>query len=325
MRQKLIANLEPGDTILSFFMVRKKELKQQKVSKEFYLSLELGDCSGRIHGSLWNDAPAMSQTIQVGDVVKVKGKVITFLEKNHIAIDKIRKAHPEDDIELDAFLPRFSGNIEQLRNDLHQQLAAIREPNLKQLVDSFLQDQHFMAQFCKAPGGKLWHHAYLGGLLEHSLSVMEICRLIGRHYDRSVNADLVTTAAFLHDIGKIQEFSLNGFIEYSTCGRLLGHITLGANLVLAKIVGLGTFPESLKEQLIHCILSHHGQKERGAPVVPMTLEALILSYADDLDSSVAAFQRIMTREREPGKVWSNYVNLIDRFIYLGVEEKLEQD
>ncbi|MDZ7264164.1 MAG: HD domain-containing protein [candidate division KSB1 bacterium] len=325
MTQKLIASLAPGDNVLSFFMVRKKEIKQQKISKEVYLSLELGDCSGRIHGSLWNDASAISKTIQVGDVVKVKGKVITFMEKNHIAIDKIRKAHPNDNIEMESFLPQFPGSIDTLRNNLQQRLEHVNEPDLKKLVQTFLQDQRFMAQFCKAPGGKLWHHAYLGGLLEHSFSVMEICRYLCAHYGRSVNADVVTTAAFLHDIGKIQEFSLNGFIDYSTSGRLLGHVVLGANLVQAKIAELGDFSESLKEQLIHCLLSHHGQKERGSPVVPMTLEALILSYADDLDSSVAAFQRIMSREKEPGKIWSNYVNLIDRFIYLGEEEKLDQN
>jgi len=324
MEQKLIADLVPGDSILSFYIVRKKEIKDKKSSKETYLSFEFGDRSGRIRGSLWKDIEDTNKKIRVGDIIKVKGKVITFFDYNHISIDQIRKAAPGDKIDPQQFLPSTSKNIKDMLANLKQNLSDIKNPMLQQLLKQFLADRKFMDRFCKAPGGKLWHHAYLGGLLEHTLSVVLIIKFFTQHYHDSVNADLLLAAAFLHDIGKIEEFSSQGFIEYSTQGRLLGHITIGMNLIMEKISLQPDFPEELKQQLIHCILSHHGEKERGSPVVPMTLEALILNFADELDSSVAAFQRIMEKEKEPGRVWSNYVNLIDRFIYFGQDDSKQE-
>jgi len=320
MEQKLIVDLVPGDAVLSFFIVRKKEIKDKKSTNESYLSFDFGDRSGRIRGSLWKDVQNINKNIQVGDVVKVKGKVITFFDHKHISIDQIRKTTPEDKVNPEQFLPSTTKNIRDMYAKLKANLTEIENPILQNLLKMFLTDKDFIDQFCRAPGGKLWHHAYLGGLLEHTLSVFLISKFFVRHYQNSINADLLLCAAFLHDVGKVEEFSTQGFIDYSTSGRLMGHITLGANMVMEKISQISNFPDHLKQQLIHCILSHHGQKERGSPVVPMTLEALILNFADDLDSSVAAFQRIMAKEKEPGKVWSNYVNLIDRFIYLGEEE-----
>lgn len=320
MEQKLIAELVPGDAVLSFFVVRKKEIKDKKSTNEIYLSFEFGDRSGRIRGSLWRDIEEANNSIQVGDIIKVKGKVITFFDHNHLSIDQIRKTTPKDNVNPEQFLPSASKNIQDMYENLNTNLAEIKNLNLQKLIKLFLPDKEFMDRFCNAPGGKLWHHAYLGGLLEHTLSVITIAKFLIQHYHNSVNGDLLLAAAFLHDIGKIEEFSTHGFVEYSTPGRLLGHITLGANMIMEKISEISEFPEPLKNQLIHCILSHHGEKDRGSPVVPMTIEALILNFADDLDSSVSAFQRIMSREKEPGKVWSNYVNLIDRFIYFGEED-----
>jgi 3'-5' exoribonuclease len=320
MEQKLIADLVPGDSVLSFFVVRKKEIKDKKSTNEIFLSFEFGDQSGRIRGSLWKDIQEANKNIQVGDIIKVKGKVITFFDHNHLSIDQIRKTTPKDNVNSEQFLPSTSKNVQDMYTNLRTNLAEIKNPKLQKLIKLFLSDKEFMDRFCKAPGGKLWHHAYLGGLLEHTLSVITIVKFLIRHYHNSVNCDLLLAAAFLHDVGKIEEFSTSGFVEYSTSGRLLGHITLGANMVMEKISQIPDFPEPQKHQIIHCILSHHGEKDRGSPVVPMTIEALILNFADDLDSSVAAFQRIMSREKEPGKLWSNYVNLIDRFIYFGDED-----
>lgn len=317
MAQKLISELTPGDSVLSFFILRKKEMKHQKSSKEMYLSLEFGDRSGRIRGSVWKNVNEVNSCLLPGNVVKVKGKVINFLDQCHISIEKIRKAKKEDGVDPAQFLPVVKGDVDQMLESLKKQLAHVENSYLKSLIEMFLADEEFIDKFCKAPGGKLWHHAYIGGLLEHTLSVTKLASLTCGHYGETVNRDLVLTASFLHDIGKIDEFSTSGFIDYSTPGRLIGHISIAANAISERIAGIKEFPDNLSEQLIHCILSHHGQKERGSPVIPMTLEALILSYADELDSSVAAFHRIIAREKEPGREWSNYVNLIDRFIYLG--------
>jgi len=320
MKQKLIKDLKPGDTIILFFILRKKEVRQKKSNSNNYLSLEFGDRSGRITGSLWNNVLETNKTLNTNDIVKVKGKVITFMDRSHITIEKIRKATTKDNIDAKQFLPTSALNIEETFTELKNILTAVKNPHLKLLIKSFFNDGDFVKGFCQAPGGKLWHHAYLGGLLEHTISVTKICNYSIQHYRHSVNADILLTAAFLHDVGKIEEFSLDGFINYSTPGRLIGHINIGFNLVSEKISKISNFPEKLKQQLTHCLLSHHGEKEKGSPVVPKTIEALILSCADQLDSSVGAFQRIIEKEKEPGKVWSNYVNLIDRFVYLGDDE-----
>jgi len=317
MVQKLLSDLTPGDSVLSFSIIRKKEIKHRKSSNEMYLSLEFGDRSGRIRGSLWKNVEEMNKCLLPGDVVK--GKVINFLDQRHISIEKIRKAKKEDKIDPAQFLPVAKQDVEQMFTSLKKQLSQVEDPYLRSLIKLFMEDKAFVEEFCKAPAGKLWHHAYLGGLLEHTLSVTTITTFLSAHYGDTVNKDLLVTVSFLHDIGKIEEFSARGFIEYSTPGRLVGHISIAANVVSEKISQIKDFPKNLGDQLIHCILSHHGQKERGSPVIPMTLEALILSCADELDSSVAAFQRIISREKEPGRAWSNYVNLIDRFIYLGEE------
>jgi 3'-5' exoribonuclease len=320
VEQKLIKDICPGDKILSFFILRKKEIKHKKSSGNAYLSLEFGDSSGRISGSLWTNVSQANKKIQTSDVVKVKGDVITFMNRPHITIEKIRNVATKDDVDPKKFLPVCPENVEGMLAELKNILTEIKEPQLTSLIKSFLKDKNFSKGFCLAPGGKLWHHAYLGGLLEHTLSVVKICQHMIEHYQGVVKADILLTAAFLHDIGKIEEFSIEGFINYSTPGRLIGHVNIGFNWVLEKISQIPKFPEELKQQLAHCLLSHHGEKEKGSPVVPQTIEALILSCADQIDSSVGAFQRIIEKEKEPGKVWSNYVNLIDRFVYLGEEK-----
>ena len=320
MEQKMIKDISSGDKIISFFILRKKEIKQKKSSGNAYLSLEFGDSSGRITGSLWNNVLEINKNIQASEVVKVKGDVITFMDKPHITIKKIRKATTKDNVDPKKFLPVCPTDVEEMLAELKTFLVEIKEPHLNSLIKSFLTDKKFSKGFCQAPGGKLWHHAYLGGLLEHTLSVFKICQHIIEHYKGAVKADILLTAAVLHDIGKIEEFSVDGFINYSTPGRLIGHINIGFNWVLEKISQIPNFPKDLKQQLAHCMLSHHGEKEKGSPVLPQTIEALILSCADQIDSSVGAFQRIIEKEKEPGKVWSNYVNLIDRFVYLGEDE-----
>lgn len=317
MTQKLINELVPGELVLGFFILRKKEIRVKKSTNETYLSLEFGDKSGRIRGTLWKNVHEFNKTVQIENIVKAKGRVITFHEQNHISIENIRKSNQDDKINPQQFLPTASIDIEEQFSQLKKILTKVENIYLKKLIDLFIADQLFCDEFCNAPGGKLWHHAYLGGLLEHTCSVVQLALNISKHYNDELDTDILLTSAFLHDIGKISEFSTEGFINYSTSGRLLGHITIGSQIISERTGQIPEFPVILKDQLIHCILSHHGKKDRGSPVEPMTIEALILNSADELDSSVAAFQRIKLKEKEPGKVWSNYVNLIDRFIYLG--------
>lgn len=322
MSQKLIKDFKIGDKVEGFFILRKKELRERKNKKEKYLALEIGDCSGRIQGSVWEKVEEVASILEVGNAVKVKAKVISYQNRPHLNVEKIRAAQKSDQIDLKSFLPKSEADIPALFAELVTALEVIETEPLRNLLDYFLNDDKFREKFLAAPGGKLWHHACIGGLVEHTLSVVSLCNRLAEHYGEQINRGLLLCAAFLHDIGKIDEFSTHGFIDYSTQGRLIGHVNIGFQRVSSAILKIENFPKKLSQQLLHCILSHHGAREKGAPVVPMTLEALILSYADELDSMVGAFRRIIEKENEPGKLWSNYVNLIDRFIYFGgIEEK----
>jgi len=319
MKQKLIRELVSGDVILSHFIIRKKEMKQRKANGELYLTFEFGDRSGRIRGSVWDNVQEINKQIQVSNVVKVKGKVISYQNNPHITIEKIRPVLPEDHVELAQFLPTTEKDVEAMFRSIQNYIDNIKNPYLSKLLQQIFADQKIKQNFVYAPAAKLWHHNYIGGLLEHSLSLVTLCDQIQAHYAEA-DRDLLLTAAIIHDLGKISEFETKGFINYSTAGRLIGHITMTAQLVADKTGEIAGFPETLKCQLLHCILSHHGQKEHGSPVEPMTVEAIILNAADELDSKLAAFKRIKEKEQEPGKVWSNYVNLLDRFFYFGEDK-----
>jgi len=319
VEQKYIKELKPGDRVTAFFILRKKELRTKKASKDKYLALEFGDRTGRIQGTLWDNVVDVYSKIRVGDVVKIDGEVRLYQNRQHIIIDKVRKVRSDEKVDPARFLPRTPHRGEEQLKRLKEILNIISEPKLKELIGSFFQDEKFLKEFSRAPGGKLWHHAYLGGLLDHTLAVVRNANFLATNYP-TINRDILLTSAFLHDIGKIDEFSLRGFVNYSTPGRLIGHVNLGFKLVLERISEIEDFPKAIKLQLLHCILSHHGEKEKGSPIEPMTIEALVLYYADELDAQINAFQRIISDEKEPGKEWSNYVNLIDRFIYLGRDD-----
>ena len=312
----MISELRPGDSVLAFFVVRKKEVKERKTNSTLYLTFEFGDSSGRIRGTIWDHVQEVNKIIMVSDIVKIKGKVITYRDGPHISVEKIRKASPKDNIDPHKFLPVTEKNREEMYSSIMALVDSVENSYIKKLLHLFFKNKEFKQQFVEAPAAKLWHHNYIGGLLEHTLSTAQLCEMLQQHYPQ-VNRDILLAGALLHDIGKITELSTQAFINYSTKGRLIGHITMSAQNVTDKIRDISGFPDSLKDQILHCILSHHGQKEFGSPVVPMTLEAVVRNHADELDAKVAAFLRITKKEKEPGKTWSNYVNLLDRFIYFG--------
>jgi len=181
-------------------------------------------------------------------------------------------------------------------------------------------DPDLREKFGKAPAGKLWHHNYLGGLLEHTLSVTQIASEVGKMYP-DINQDLLIAAGLLHDIGKIETYIFKTFFDFTDEGRLVGHIVLGAQLVAGKIKLIVDFPKKLETELTHLILSHQGKLEHASPVVPMTLEGLILYYADEMDSNANAFLRIKKKEKMPGTQWSSYINLLGRYLYFGGHEE----
>ena len=313
MKTLFVKDLKPGLEVTEFFVLRKKELKE--FDGQRFLKLELGDKSGRIDAVIWEDIDQAYANAEVGEMVKVKGWVTTYKEMPQLKVDKIRKAKKEEINWVD-FLPVTDRDFNLLYEDFKNIVHTVRNPYLKRLLELLMEDLSFMDKFKRAPGGKLWHHAKVGGLLEHTLKVASICEKAAEMYDL-VDRDLLITGALVHDIGKVNSYSADGFFDYTDEGRLLGHIVSGDELIEGKIQIIQDFPQDLALKLKHLILSHQGQLEMASPVVPQTIEAIILHHADEMDAKADAFSHVIKTQKIKGKRWSDWVHLINRFIYLG--------
>jgi 3'-5' exoribonuclease len=202
-------------------------------------------------------------------------------------------------------------------------IEGIDQSALRGFLRRFFDDPEISETYFQAPAGKLWHHAYLGGLAEHSLTLAEILLKIAEFYPNA-DRDLLVAGALLHDIGKIQEYSWEVTVDYTDRGRLIGHVVLGEEILNAHRQKDTDVPSEIWDQLMHLVLSHQGTKEQGSPVVPMTLEAVLLYTADLMDSKANAFNRIIQRSRERGDKWTEYVKLLDRYLYAGEKKKEEK-
>jgi len=314
-----ILSLKPGDGVTAFFVVRKKELKTKKDGTP-YLLFEFGDHTGRMPATLWDGAQAVHAAVRVGDTVKIRGTVGEYNDALQIALEKIRKAEPQDGVDPKMFLRSENLDLDGQFRALMDEMALIANPDVRRLMDAVFSGEGISERFREAPGGKLWHHAYLGGLVQHTAAVLAVCGRAAAFHPK-VDRDVLAAGAVLHDIGKLEEYEYHrGFIEFSDRGRLFGHVALGAQKVTQTIEEISAdspFPEELHRRIVHMILSHHGRLEQGAPVLPMTPEAMILHYADEMDSKANALDHIIEKEKTGDSRWSKYVQLLDRFIYLG--------
>jgi 3'-5' exoribonuclease len=320
MKNQFVKNLKVGSELTELFVLRKKELKETFEGQRF-LKLELGDKTGRIDGVAWDNPEELYDQAEKGDIVKIKGWVTTYKEVTQIKVERLKKAS-EGETDISDFLPTADKDIDTLFQEFKKVSVTIENKNLNKLMQLILEDRSITEELKKAPGGKLWHHTYVGGLLEHTLKVADICERAAKSYEL-INRDLLITGALLHDLGKIKGYSGKGFFDYTDEGRLIGHIISGIELVDQKLGKIEDFPADLALQLKHLIISHHGELEFASPVVPMTIEAIILHHADELDAQVNAFSRIIKTQKVKGKRWSDWVNLINRYIYLGEEEGKE--
>ncbi len=318
MKNIWIRDLKPGTEVTDFFVLRKKEIKPFNGQK--YLKLELGDSTGRIDAVLFENVEESYAEAETGDIVKVKGMTATYREGLEIKVEKLRKAKEGEGDPLD-FLPKAEMDLGLLFDNFLKKIETIKNQHLKKLLNLILEDEKLTQKLKIAPAAKLWHHSYLGGLLEHTLKVAELCEKAADLYEL-VDKDLLLTGALLHDIGKIHTYSIAGFVDYTDEGRLLGHIVSGDELVNQRIKKIEGFPDKLALELRHLILSHQGELEFASPVVPQTIEAIILYYADEMDAKAGAFSQIIKRETlqgKTGKKWSDWIPLIRRYIYLGEE------
>jgi len=289
--------------VTSSFVVASKQVKAKK-NGEPYLALVLADRSGQIEAKMWDNVEEFIAIFEQDDFLKVKGLLNKYKNRFQLTIHKLRRMD-ESDIDFTDYLPKTTKDIGELWRTLTEFVATFENPHLKTLVELFMADAEIAERYRNAPAAKTLHHAYIGGLLDHVVSLFRSCDLMSRNYPQ-VNRDLLLTGAFLHDIGKIQELSYNRAFSYTTRGQLLGHMIIELEMLQAKLARLPDFPAELKTLLEHLIISHHGQYDFGSPKLPMFPEALMLHYLDDLDSKMEAMRAHFEREAMLDGPWTSY-------------------
>src|SRR6266481_2147456 len=289
--------------ITSSFVVVSKQIKPKK-SGEPYLALTLGDRSGQVEAKIWDNVEEVLNAFEQDDFVKIKGLVNKYKNRFQLTIHKLRKLG-ETEIEFSDYLPKTTRDIDELWQTLTDFVASFQNPHLKSLMQTFMSDSEIAAAYRNAPAAKTLHHAYIGGLLDHVVSLFRSCDLVCRNYPL-VNRDLLLTGVFLHDIGKIHELAYNRSFTYTTRGQLLGHMIIELEMMQAKLALFPDFPAELKTLLEHLIISHHGEYEFGSPKLPMFAEALLLHYMDDLDSKMEAMRIHFEREADLESPWTSY-------------------
>lgn len=311
MEKIFIDQLQPNQTISSTFLVKSKELRTKKTGGQFALIL-LGDRTGEIMGQWWDNFEDSIDTFERDDIVFVRGLVNLYRNHLQITIHRARPCLPQE-VDLSQYFPTTRFDVEKMFGELMGFVAEFRNPWLRRLLENILGDEETSRKFKRAPAAKTMHHPYLGGLLEHSLSLVKLCRFMASHYE-GIDADLLVTGAILHDFGKIDELSYERAFGYTNEGQMVGHLVMETIMVAGKIAEMPGFPDELRRHLLHLLLTHHGKLEYGSPKLPSTPEALLLSMLDDLDSKVEAMQRLIADPLATGD-WTRISPMFERPIY----------
>lgn len=313
--QPLIRSLKEGDTFQGFLLAQEAAYKVSAKGSE-YLEVKLADASGDLKGFLW-DIRAVEgdlEAVRADAFLRVKGSVTSYNGRLQIKLDKVRYASDAEVGDLSAFFPVSARPVPEMLAELDAFITSVQDAWIRRLLqDLFVADEALRAAFAQAPAAKSMHHAHLGGLLEHTLSVLGMAERACGHYPE-LNRDLVVAGVFLHDVGKTAELSYQRSFGYTDAGNLLGHIALEADWISRAVGKTPGFPEELRMQILHIVLSHHGRLEFGSPVLPKTPEALLVHYLDDLDGKLEVMFRAVKDASDSGS-WSPYSRSLDRMIY----------
>lgn len=307
--------MQQGQRFDDLFLVKSIKLGETRAGKP-YLVVTVMDKTGEVSGPVWDNVDQVREMCPVGDIVHLTGLVQSYRDQLQLRIDSI-DAVDQSGVDPGCFYPVSPYSRTKMAEELQQLARSVRNPFLKKLLQRFFSRSDCWALFQDAPAAKGIHHAYIGGLLEHSLSVARIADFLSAHY-KGIDRCLLLTGALLHDIGKLEELMLaKGLVDYTVAGRLKGHLVIGSEMVAREACMIPDFPGELLEQLQHLILSHHGRQEFGSPAVPMTVEALMLSFLDDLDAKLNITEQLRRKMdgREMG--WTEYQRSLERFLYLG--------
>lgn len=315
-KKTFIRELKEGQPVDSVFLVVNKELRPRKTDGQ-YLRLILADKTGEIYCNMWDNFQKAFATFQIDDYVRIKGNAKMYQQKLQLSLTDLQKVDSSE-VDLKDFQKTSNRGADEMWKELNAFISSVENRHLKQLLNNIFQDEEIKSLFSTAPAAKALHHSFNGGLLEHTLSLANLCNFVAEHYQAvKVNRDLLLTGALLHDLGKIFELSYDRNYNYTDEGRLIGHIAIEAIRLQKEIEKIPEFPKELALQLIHMILAHHGFYEFGSPKRPKTIEALILYYLDDMDAKVEAMYKFIIENSAEGK-WAGYEQKqFDRFIYKG--------
>lgn len=312
--QPALKGLKEGDAFTGFLLAQDAAYKISARGSE-YLEMKLADASGDLKAFLW-DVRAVegdSDAIHADVFVKVKGRIEAYNGRTQLRLDKVRFAADAEIDDFSRFFPTSRRPVEEMLAELDARIGAVADPWIRQLLQAlFIDNAELRAAFAKAPAAKSLHHVFLGGLLEHTLSVAAMAQLACSHYT-TLNRDLVLAGVLLHDVGKTAELSFQRSFGYTDAGNLVGHISMESEWISRAAEKIQGFPNELKLQLLHIVLSHHGKLEFGSPVLPKTPEALLVHYLDDLDGKLEAMLRAIGEGGEGN--WSPYSRSLERMIY----------
>ncbi len=309
--QKEITSLRAGDTIDHLLLLRKIEVKKTRANND-YLDLEFSDKTGSIAAKFWEGFDEFKQTAFSGMVARVKGIVKSFNGVLQIDVKSAEKFSDQQNSTIENLIKKSKRDFDLMQRELWERIEKIRNEYLKRLLHLILKGKRYES-FLNRPAGKSWHHSYLHGLLEHTLEVIKLCDLMC-DFHPEVNRDLLIAGAILHDFGKTQELNSSLDFDYTDKGRLIGHIVIAAIEVEKAIARIEWFPEELKNQLIHLILSHQGKLEFASPVEPKTLEAIILYHADELSAKTNAYKNAIEADSSEGN-WTKFIKLANTNLY----------
>jgi 3'-5' exoribonuclease len=311
MKSPYVRELKPNQVVTTTFLVHIKDVRQKK-SGEPYLSLLLGDRTGEVDAKMWDNVAEVMDTFERDDFVKVKGLLQIFQNRLQLTIHKMARVL-DSDVDFGDYFPVSERDPMEMFAQLRRIVAEMGNAHLRALLDAFLDDEPLARLYRTAPAAKHVHHAWLGGLIEHVLSMCHLCRMTAAHYSY-IDVDLLLTGAILHDVGKVAELSYDRSFGYTAEGQLLGHIVIGLRLLHEKLQRFPDFPPKLRVLVEHMIVSHHGELEFGSPKVPLFPEALLLHQLDNLDSKMECMHKLVASDRHVEGFWTGYSNSLDRAV-----------
>ncbi len=314
-KTKFIKDIKEGEPVRDLFLVGNKAQLLSNSGKP-YLTLTLRDRTGQFEGRVWDRAEEIGKRFERDDIVEISGSAIQYQGRMQLKVQDVQKVAGEKP-DLADFLPVAKQGIEPLWKRLRGLVTVVADADLRRLLEGVFPDPpgtDMARRFRQAPGGKRMHHDYIGGLLEHTVSVAEVCRFLSTHYE-GVDGDMLVAGALLHDIGKVDELSYEGTFDYTDEGRLLGHLYMGAEWVSRECEETG-IPPAKAMLLKHIILSHHGELEYGSPKRPKTLEAVLLHFVENMDAKANAFSGAM-EDLPEGVRWTEYNRMFERYLFSG--------